>query len=131
MAPMSKEQFEAMVSAPTTGLVGRTKRCDWTGVRRKLANAGWTTDEARSITSEFTLNGKPMSRLRTRNYLLGLVKKGQAVRKLRDNVHIYFVLEVGPNEDLPARTRTPRDDVAEPDEESEEEQDESEDKDPE
>lgn len=89
--PIRKQEFEQLAENAQTP-AERKKRCDWAKVRTALAgDQAFNTDEVRAVTGKCTMDGKPMSRLRTRNWLLGLVKHGQAARKYVGNSHYYLI----------------------------------------
>lgn len=92
---MSKEEFETLVEAEPKHHdknLGVPRRINWVEFREGVSGAARTIDELADMTVNYTTNGQPMSRLRVRGWVLGLMKKGKAFRKLiPTGAHVYFV----------------------------------------
>lgn len=90
--PLNKLEFDQIEESELNQTEMRKKRCNWNQLLKSLnLETAYSTDEIRAITIKHTVDGKQMSRLRCRNFLLNLVKDEQATRKYIDGKHYYLV----------------------------------------
>ena len=88
--PMNKQTFDEMKESDTNQLETRKKRCNWEQLQNELNNGfAYTTDDIKAMSDKYTVDGKQMSRLRCRNWLLNKVKANEATRKFIEGKHYY------------------------------------------
>lgn len=88
---MSKQEFE-QITEDEASVINRARRCDWGKVFSSLdPELAYTINEVVVLTATATADKLPMSRLRTRNWLIRTKNEGKLEQKQAGGKLLYAV----------------------------------------